>query len=52
MVESERADYFTAEMRRLSFFAEVGVSELNLHHWDLLFYGKQIHDNALKRYRQ
>lgn len=52
IVQSERPDYFTAEMQRLSFFAEVGVSEQNLHHWDLLFYGKQIHDNALKRYRQ
>lgn len=52
IVQSDRPDYFTAEMQRLSFFAEVGVSEQNLHHWDLLFYGKQIHDNALKRYRQ
>lgn len=31
------------------FYKDVNVSRDNLHHWDRLFYGKMIHDNALRR---
>ncbi|MDO4497389.1 MAG: DUF3089 domain-containing protein [Bacteroidales bacterium] len=51
LVESEKPEYYEEQMKKIGFFGEAGVSNKNLHRWDLLFYGKQIHDNALKRAR-
>lgn len=49
MVESDHPEVYREWMDRVGVFTELGVSHDCLHHWDLLFYNQQIHDNALKR---
>lgn len=49
IVSSDNPSYFDAFYDAAPFFTQAGVSRKNLHHWDLLFYAKHIHDNALLR---
>lgn len=52
LVETDRPEFFHAFYDLAPFFLDAGVSRDNLHHWDLLFYAQQIHDNALLRARK
>ncbi|MBQ0074138.1 MAG: DUF3089 domain-containing protein [Prevotella sp.] len=49
LVKTDSVDYFHRYYDAATFFGNAGVSPDNLHHWDLLFYAHQIHDNAVKR---
>lgn len=49
IVRTNHPEYYHAWMDAATFFTEAGVSRNNLHHWDLLFYSRFIHDNALRR---
>lgn len=49
LVKTDNPSYYHRYYDKAPFFLEVGVHPDNLHHWDLLFYGSMIHDNALKR---
>lgn len=49
LVKTDSTDYFHRYYDAASFFLDAGVSRDNLHHWDLLFYSRMIHDNAVKR---
>lgn len=52
IVNSENPEYYEQQMSQKTFYAKAGVSNRNLHNWDIIFYGKHIHDNALKRAQQ
>lgn len=41
--------YYDSFYDAAPFFLDAGISWKNLHHWDLLFYASNIHDNALLR---
>lgn len=49
LVETDSPEYFHRYYEQATFFGDAGVNPDNLHHWDLLFYPQQIHDNALLR---
>lgn len=49
LVSTDDPDYYHSFYDIAPFFLDAGVSRDNLHHWDLLFYPRQIHDNALLR---
>lgn len=49
IVESDNADYYREWMDRNGVYVAAGVPRDNLHHWDLQFYARYIHDNALER---
>lgn len=49
LVKTDSTEYFHCYFDKATFFKDAGVSIDNLHHWDLLFYSRMIHDNALKR---
>ncbi len=49
IVRTDNPDYYKFWMKEHTFYADAGVSCDNLHHWDALFYGNMIHDNAVKR---
>ena len=49
LVQTDKPEYFHDFYELAPFFLDAGVSRDNLHHWDLLFYSSQIHDNALVR---
>lgn len=49
LVQTDNPDYYHSYYDLAPFFLDAGVSKDNLHHWDLLFYPTQIHDNALLR---
>ena len=52
IVETDDPQYYRSYYDAATFYQDAGVSPCNLHHWDLLFYAGQIHDNALLRSRQ
>lgn len=52
IVSTDKPTYFDAFYNAVPLFERAGVSRKNLHHWDLLFYTSQIHDNALLRQQQ
>lgn len=49
VVNTDSPSYFHDFYKKAPFFLDAGVNINNLHHWDLLFYGSMIHDNALVR---
>lgn len=49
LVETDNPQYYYSFYEAAPFFMDAGVNKDNLHHWDLLFYNRQIHDNALVR---
>lgn len=49
LVDTDDPEYYYSFYDSAPFFLEAGVNKDNLHHWDLLFYPRQIHDNALLR---
>lgn len=49
LVKTDNPSHYYEFMDMAKVFEYAGASRDNLHHWDLLFYNKQIHDNALKR---
>lgn len=49
IVETDNPDYYHQYYEQATFYGDAGVKPDNLHHWDLLFYSRMIHDNALKR---
>jgi len=49
LVNTDNPSYFYKYYDWATFFEDAGVSRDNLHHWDLLFYTQQLHDNALNR---
>lgn len=49
LVQTDKPEYFHDFYELAPFFLDAGVKQDNLHHWDLLFYSSQIHDNALLR---
>lgn len=49
VVKTDKPSFFHEYYNRAKFFLDAGVSPDNLHHWDLLFYSRFIHDNAVKR---
>lgn len=49
LVETDDPAYYYSYYELAHFYQEAGVDRNNLHHWDLLFYPRQIHDNALLR---
>lgn len=49
LVKTDNPQYFYEYYGKAKFYGDAGVSRDNLHHWDLLFYTRMIHDNALKR---
>lgn len=49
VVKTDNPGYFHNYYQTATFFSDAGVSMDNMHHWDLLFYSRMIHDNALKR---
>lgn len=49
LVDTDDPDYYRSFYDLAPFFISAGVKQDNLHHWDLLFYARQIHDNALLR---
>lgn len=49
LVKTDNPQYFYDYYGKAKFYGDAGVSRDNLHHWDLLFYTRMIHDNALKR---
>lgn len=51
LVKTDKPAYYHSFYDAAPFFLNAGVSRDNLHHWDLLFYSRQIHDNALLRAR-
>lgn len=50
IVDTDPAPYHKW-MRETPPFSTSGLSEDNLHHWDILLYDRQIHENAVKRSR-
>lgn len=51
LVNTDDPEYYYSYYDLAPFFLEAGVSKDNLHHWDLLFYPSQIHDNAIFRWQ-
>jgi len=49
LVATDTPSYYYKYYDRAPFYEAGGVSRDNLHHWDLLFYHQQLHDNALNR---
>ncbi len=49
LVETDNPSYFHKYYESATFFGDAGVSKDNLHHWDLLFSNRWIHDNACTR---
>lgn len=49
IVDTDDPEYYYSFYEIAPFFLNAGVDKNNLHHWDLLFYASQIHDNALLR---
>lgn len=49
LVTTDNPSYYYSYYDKATFYENAHVSRDNLHHWDLLFYLDQIHDNALKR---
>lgn len=49
LVDTDDPEYYHSFYELAPFFLEAGVDKDNLHHWDLMFYPRQIHDNALLR---
>ena len=49
VVKTDNPSYYHQFYELAPFFQDAGCTQDNLHHWDLLFYGKMIHDNAVKR---
>lgn len=49
LVDTDTPSYYHSFYEKAPFFLDTGVDKDNLHHWDLLFYPGQIHDNALLR---
>lgn len=49
IVETDNPDYYHQYYEQATFYGDAGVKPDNLHHWDLLFYSRMIHDNALNR---
>lgn len=49
LVQTDKPEYFHGFYELAPFFLDAGVNQDNLHHWDLLFYSSQLHDNALLR---
>lgn len=50
VVQTEDPTPYYDFMDKATVFSQAGVKRDNLHHWDFLFYNRQIHDNALLRY--
>lgn len=49
IIKTDNPAFYHSYYDKAPFFLDAGVSRDNMHHWDLQFYSKQIHDNALKR---
>lgn len=49
LVDTDTPSYYHQYYDSATFFKNAGVSSDNLHHWDLLFYSRNLHDNALTR---
>lgn len=49
VVKTDNPPYYYDFYTKVPCFTEASVKKDNLHHWDLLFYGSMIHDNAVKR---
>lgn len=49
LVETDSPEFYHSFYDAAGFFLDAGVSRDNLHHWDLLFYPRFIHDNAVVR---
>lgn len=49
LVDTDNPSYFNNYYDLVPFYYDASVSRDNLHHWDLLFYKQQLHDNALNR---
>lgn len=49
IVKTDTPKFYYDYFDRAPFFEKAGVSRDNLHHWDMQFYARMIHDNALKR---
>lgn len=49
LVSTDKPSYYDSFYDAAPFFLDAGISRKNLHHWDLLFYASNIHDNALLR---
>lgn len=49
IVTTDNPPYYHAFYDKATFFKDANVGRDNLHHWDLLFYSRMIHDNALRR---
>ncbi|MBQ0044807.1 MAG: DUF3089 domain-containing protein [Bacteroidales bacterium] len=49
LVDTDDPEYYYSFYELAPFFLDAGVNKDNLHHWDLMFYPGQIHDNALVR---
>lgn len=49
IVKTDSPSYYYDFYKKAPVFLELGVNPDNLHHWDLFFYTKNIHDNALIR---
>lgn len=49
IVTTDNPEYYDGFYDAAPFFLKAGVDRRNMHHWDLLFYASNIHDNALLR---
>lgn len=49
LVDTDSPEFYHSFYDAAGFFLDAGVSVDNLHHWDLLFYPRYIHDNAVLR---
>lgn len=49
LIDDTDPTYYNKWMRETPPYSTSGINENCLHHWDLLFYTHQIHDNAIKR---
>lgn len=52
MVSTDNPAYYDGFYDVAPFFLTAGVDRKNMHHWDLLFYASNIHDNALLRSKE
>jgi len=49
LVDTDNPSYYYGYYDKATFFKDAGVSKDNLHHWDLMFYTRQLHDNSVNR---
>lgn len=49
LVKTDNPSFYYHYYDKATFYKDAAVHPDNLHHWDLLFYSRMIHDNALKR---